>query len=449
MVTKRFYQSFDLLRARISQRLDYFWAGLLFAATLIVLLSTSQVRISGEEEVYFRAASLYSQWFRELGDHLIAGDLFRSFSQESIDRYFSYRSDQPVVMKMLFALSHMLFHETLGWMQASTAYRLPTMVIAAGLVSSLFLFGAELGRKYFQSSRFAYLFGVTAAGALLLQPQFFRESHLATLNIPLVALWFAVIYAYWRSFSSQNWAVATGALFGLALSVEFRALYLPLLLGLHWFLLSFWEFRLRREGTSGLVLTYPQIKSALWAMLVGGPLLFYTLWPRLWFETFERTQGYFQFHLHQDLSASSTLQSFLLFLHTVPPTLLFAGAVGLLLLFFDSQIVPRTKEATHALRKKQWPSPPKTTDHRGLPLLLVLSLLFPLFLSTAGDINASLLTMPFLALIGGWAVVSLVAQLQRRLRVWDRENLTPLFTLLFPLLLLLPALIETVQSHPM
>ena len=55
-----------------------------------------------------------------------------------IDRGFKYSREHPVLMKMLFGVSHRVFNERLGWIDNHvTAYRLQAMIMA-GLAQQLY-----------------------------------------------------------------------------------------------------------------------------------------------------------------------------------------------------------------------------------------------------------------------------------------------------------------------
>lgn len=442
----------------------------IFAAVLLLLLATSDVGFVRDEGFYFHAARLYAGWFRELWANLIVGDLFRSFSQESIDRHWSYNPEHPVVMKASFALSHLIFHELLGWMSPSTAWRFPTMISAAALVTGVYLFGRDLGRRYLQAPWAPISFGLIAALALLLQPRFFFHCHLATFDTAITSLWFWVVYAYWRSFDSRRWAIAAGALFGLALSVKLNAFFLPLVLVGHWVLLHIWEFRLQRGEEGRLVLAFPKIPAAFWAMAVAGPLLFYALWPRHWFETFSRVQWYLNFHLtHEHYMVQYFGQNlqippfpisfpFVMTLVTVPATLLLAALIGAAFALKSSEAPKEFRAVLEDLRRRRWPRHSDREDRRGARLLLFINLLFPIALIAMpetpifGGTKHWMPAMPYLALFAGWGITALALSLKPWLS--DRlplseERAALAAALLLALFTLLPAAYATAHNHPM
>ncbi len=83
-------------------------------------------------------------------------------------------------------------------------------------------------------------------------------------------------------------------LYGLLLDTKHNSWLLPGALVVHLFL---WRGRALfgelRSGRFGLPLS-------LVSMGVIGPLVFYALWPWLWFDTGARLVAYARFHLHHD-----------------------------------------------------------------------------------------------------------------------------------------------------
>ncbi|MEL6182555.1 MAG: glycosyltransferase family 39 protein, partial [Myxococcota bacterium] len=268
---------------------DHLIGLVLAVATVVVLLATMDLGFTRDEGYYFKAAELYVGWFKELAAHLKAGTDWRtSFGQASIDRHWSYNGEHPALPKALFGLSAWVFHEWLGWLSVSTAMRLPA-ALCAGLLSYLiYLFGAE---------RWGRPQGIFAAAAMVLLPRPFFHAHLACFDYPMTAMWFLVLYGYWRSLRSTLWGWATGLFFGLALSTKLNAFFLPPVVVLHWM----WVYGPRTrllQTEDGWRIQLPPVPVALLSMAFLGPVVWYMLWPRHWFDTFNRVSWFMSFHLN-------------------------------------------------------------------------------------------------------------------------------------------------------
>lgn len=258
-------------------------------ATFLALFLTPDMGFTRDEGFYFRSGKLYVAWFDELEENIKNDRTGESFTQENIDRHWSDNPEHPVLMKTLFGLSYRSLAREREWLPPSTAMRLPAMIFTAVLVWLLFLFMAEA------YSRTA---GFFAAVALISMPRLFFHAHLACFDAPMMMLWFAVIYGYWKSLESRPWAYGAGVLFGIALITKLNAFFLPPLLVMHWALHGWRDFWLvQRKDSSAVQLHFPKLPLAFTTMAIIGPVIFYLLWPRHWFDTFSRIQAYFERHL--------------------------------------------------------------------------------------------------------------------------------------------------------
>ena len=434
-------------------------AALIFFGSLIVLLATTDIGFTRDEGFYFRAASLYIGWFEELWANMQAGQFAASFTQEAIDEHWSYNPEHPVLMKASFALSHKFFHEILGVMSPATAWRFPAMITASALLSGVYLFGRDLAGR---------LAGLIAVAALFFQPRFFFHAHLACFDVPITAIWFWVAYAYWKSYDSNRWALATGIFFGLALSIKLNAFFLPIVLVGHWLLSRWREFRWSTDGPSPTI-GLPPIPKAFWSMLLFGPLLFYALWPRHWFETFERVRWYMEFHLEhehyfvyyfgQNLQVPPFPVSYpwVMTLVTIPLVILVAFAIGAWTQFRDSGQWNRCKETLQALRERRWPEPDDDADPRGTGLLLAINIIFPIALISMpdtpifGGTKHWMPAMPFVAIVAGLGISTLADEL----RLFTTKSLGRIGPIVMPfviaalaLAVVIPSLWATASNHP-
>lgn len=440
-------------------RWDWLWAFLLFAGTTVLFLSTMQQGFTRDEGFYFHAASQYIGWFEDLWKHYQAGTLSESFTQANIDRHWRYNPEHPVLMKTAFALSHKLFHEILGWMGPSTALRFPTALTGAGLISVLYLFGRQL---------FGRTAGFVAAGALLFQPRFFFHAHMACFDVPITFMWVACVYAYWRSYDSRFWALMTGILFGLGLSTKLNAFFLPGVLGLHWLIVHFNQFGFERRA-EGLRLKTPPIPKAFVAMATLGPLLFYALWPRHWFDTFSRIKWYMNFHLKHEhyfvdyfgmnlqIPPFPMSYPWVMTLVTVPATIFLGALIGIVFYVRRRKVdedIKRWFEELKARRLRRTPG----FDVRGSGVLIGLNILFPIAVISApespifGGTKHWMPAMPFLALLAGagvyWSARALMEWLEEQDFKLPPRITAVLVSIVLSLSVLGPAAYATWYDHP-
>lgn len=260
-------------------------AGLGLGAMAALLCSVGGVGFTRDEGYYFRAADLYRGWLGHAWADLAHGRLGDSFRDDVIVAAWGYNTEHPVLMKTLFGLSWGLFHDTLGWVGHSTAYRLPAMVLAGLMIALVYLFAAEA---------YSRRVGLLAAALLATMPRLFHDAHLACFDVPVAAMQVLVVYAYWRGLRSGSWAVLAGVAFGLALATKLNAFFIPVFLVAHAAVRSF------RVGSAGRRAGEPYPALALLSMATLGPLLFFTHWPYLWHHPFARAADYVRFHrLHE------------------------------------------------------------------------------------------------------------------------------------------------------
>lgn len=364
---------------------------------LVALMATDTMGFTRDESYYFHAGREYAGWFAELEENIDAGEMRESFTQEGIDKHWSYNPEHPVLMKTLFGLSDRYLHAERGWMSPSLAMRFPTMVSGALMIFFTFLFALDAFR-----SRLA---GVAAALSLALLPRLFFHSHLAVFDVGITAAWLATIYAYWRAFRSTPWVWTAGIVWGLALITKLNAFFIPFALLGHLALKSVYEWRVKRNHVY-----IPPLPAALFTMAVLGPILFYAGWPRHWFDTVERVTWYLEFHLrHEHYFVNYFGQNlweppfpwhypFVMTLATTPVIILLLWFSGGLTMLVDTLVRWRRDGRLFA-------------DERATGLLLLINALLP-FLVIArpstpifGGIKHWFPALPFLAILGGYGVM--------------------------------------------
>lgn len=435
-------------------RRDHLFGALLAACYLVVLLlSASDIGLSRDESFYVTAADSYGAWYQ-----LLFEEPTLALRRESIDRYWSYNSEHPALMKSAFAFS-VLFDQkvwprlrgALGmspepfFARPSTAYRLPGMLTAALTLWLLYVMGARVaGRRL----------GAFAALSFATLPRVFYHAHLDCFDVPIVLMMTLTTYAYWRSLESRAWAVVCGLAFGGALATKHNSWVLPGLFAIHFVWVASQELARRRLGEPKLLSLMPYW---LLAMLSLGPLVFLASWPYIWHDTLQRVGAYVRFHLHHDYYNISYFGvnyfrppfpvsfPFVMTLFTVPLTYsaLMVSGVAVRL----RAILPKWVSA------RVWPKgelkpDPRCTDVLWIgcalaPLLIIALPSTPIFGGTKHWFPA----YPFLCLFAGYAALHVAVSVESRLL--SRGFSDPSRVALGCLgVLLAPGFSETAHSHP-
>jgi 4-amino-4-deoxy-L-arabinose transferase-like glycosyltransferase len=315
------------------------WA--LFALGFFALLLTEkEVGFVRDESVYFAAAENHARWFQ-----LLVSDPSQALTDEAIVRGFDFNHEHPALMKNLFGLSYVLFHEQLHLLRPAAAFRVPAFVVGALLLPLVYL----LCRK-----RFGELASIFAAVVWLFTPRAFFESHLACFDVPMATAWVLVVYCFLEALERPRWWLYTGLAFGLALATKHNGYFIPVVL-IPFSLWKGWQTssanpRARELflGVNGVFVfgallygvmvlavgperfqasfVFPSAQLAIFvAMVAGGgwllwllgqadlptfravaplvamaalgPVIFYLHWPYLWHHPVDRTAWYFIFHL--------------------------------------------------------------------------------------------------------------------------------------------------------
>ncbi len=279
------------------------------------------------------------------------------------------------------------------WLSESQAMRMPGMLFGALLVSVLYWFtrGALGGRPQLTRP-----FALVASVGYLCLPHAFFHAHLAVFDTTISALLIITTLAYHQSLDSRRWAVLAALLWGLSLLAKHNAFFLPVALIGHWLWDAIAEGRIRwlwrpaavgagwrgrlagwlarphwaavlagvalaglaalgapllGAGAALLVLAggpwrlqLPPLPLAWFLMVPIGLLLLVIGWPLLWHDTLDNLFRWLEFHLHHEHYMQTYFGKvlayppfpvdlpFTLTALTWAPTLLFAFAVGALLL---------------------------------------------------------------------------------------------------------------------
>lgn len=279
------------------------------ATTTALLLAGRHQGFTRDEGYYFQAAEMHVAYYEEALAGFASGKPWAFAERRVIDRWFSYNSEHPPLMKTLFGLSWRLLHRcrcpeegglhpiayprrhrTLGLLSQGEAMRLPAAVLAGILVGAVYLLGAQL---------FGRGAGLVAAGLTILAPRHFFHAQLACFDAPIAAMIFLTTAAYYMAQTTgrRSWLAATGVLAGLSIATKHNAYFLPFVLLLH----SLWIRRhLLRAKDVPRWRAVLRVVLAPWigAMVLLSVPVYLLTWPWLWHDTVRRFSAYVAFHLH-------------------------------------------------------------------------------------------------------------------------------------------------------
>lgn len=314
--------------------------GLFIAGFLSLLMTEKAVGFGRDESVYFHAAEQHAQWFK-----LLLSAPSEAVKDDAITRSFDFNHEHPALMKNLFGISFVIFHEKLGLLRPAGAFRLPAFLFAAWMLPLIFYLSRRLWGPFASAA---------AAISFFLVPRQFFNSHLSCFDVPIATMWVLTIYCFVEALEKPRWWIYTGLAFGLALAAKHNAYFIvvtlvPYILVRGWLLTKsssearalffgvnavfvfaavLYGFMTVVVGPERMLATFsfqsPQLAIfvtacgvgswLLWklravhleafrtlaplvAMAVLGPLVFYAHWPYLWHHPVDRTAWYLNFHL--------------------------------------------------------------------------------------------------------------------------------------------------------
>jgi Dolichyl-phosphate-mannose-protein mannosyltransferase len=412
---------------------DYAFGAVVPVFYILWLYKTARtLGFSRDESFYFDAAGSYAAWFKRAFEGTKG-----VFSQAGVDTYWEANHEHPSLIKSLFALSWMTFHEKWHWIEdASTALRLPGMLLGGLGLYLTFLFTTRAAGR---------TAGVFAALALALMPRIFYHAHLACFDIAAMTMWTLALYAYHRALTVQTWmrAVLAGLAYGLLLETKHNAWLLPGVIVPHA------VYLMVRERDA-----WKRVLKPVLCMATLGPAVFVGLWPWLWNDTLARIQAYAGFHLNHDYynmeflgvnynaAPSPAAYAPVMILATVPTITLLLFALGA----FEN-LVP----ALVRLVKRATPESEAGASYDALLVLFALSFAVPIavfFLPRTpifGGTKHWFPAYPFLAAFAGLGFSSVLSRARGLGRSTTVQAWAP------PVLgvaLLTAPLVETAHSHP-
>jgi len=264
-------------------------------AFVSVLMAQREQGIVRDEVHYMNFGSRYAEWWADY----FTGDNDAS-SKETITKFFGgagptdNNREHPPLMKTMFGMSERLLSRKLEWASSVTAYRLPTALMFGLLVLLVALF---------TSGVWGMAEGVIAGLLLLFMPRLFFHAGLATFDVPLVTMWFATLYGYYKALYSRWWVIGFGVMFGLALATKHNAIIMPAVFVVHYAWVSVRSQRLiQGPGVAGFFgALFRGMRHCRPSILIGivviAPLVFMAVWPWMWFEPWDHFKDWLSFHL--------------------------------------------------------------------------------------------------------------------------------------------------------
>lgn len=335
----------------------------------IVFFTIKDYGVTWDEPAYIQAGKKYVEWIMNP-------------SLKTIDEYWAKNREHPPLAKILGGFTGYIFHDRLGWFDSTLSYRISILLFIFLLNFSLFKFVSEL-----YGDCLALIVTVTFS----FMPRVFFHSHIGALDYPVTAMWFLVVYTYWKGQKDKKWIIISSVILGFALLTKLNAffLYVPILFQ--------WILNYKKE-IAGLILKrymgnrmdYRKGMFELISMLVFPPIIFISFWPWLWQDTFNRVIEYGFFHINHLRVPVYYLGNtyfkapweypILLTIITIPIIFLFLFLLGIIRNNFKS--------------------------HRDFTLIILFNALFPLFIISASKtkydgIRLFLPAFPFIAIIAG------------------------------------------------
>jgi 4-amino-4-deoxy-L-arabinose transferase-like glycosyltransferase len=252
-----------LTRARI------IGAALALLTVVLVQCNQSRVGIARDEVVYMNAGARYADWW--LGGF---GPIEKTWGGAPGG---GNNNEHPPLMKTLFGVSHALLAPVLGEVGS---FRFPSAVMHGVLVALVFAMVVQL---------WGLAEAVLAALLVMLLPRALFHAGLACFDAPIMTMWFATVYAYWRCMDGRPWPWQVGIVFGLALATKHTAVLLPFALAVHYGIVCY-----RATGWRGLFThRWRVVASVVWL----APLTLYFVWPWLWKDPIGHVQQWLSFHM--------------------------------------------------------------------------------------------------------------------------------------------------------
>jgi len=194
-------------------------AAVLALAYIFLLLGTADpIGYAKDEGYYFSASRTNYGWFVNLKDNILAGTPAKSFSNNTIRRYWDNNHEHPSFCKIMQGFHNSLWEKTLGIMNPGTSFRMSTMLQAGLALFIIFMIGLHFfgpGAALFATLMFAFM------------PRVFFHAHLNTYDMPNVFFWLLTMGLFWKGLTRPGYLILTGIAWGLAMSARNAAFFIP------------------------------------------------------------------------------------------------------------------------------------------------------------------------------------------------------------------------------
>lgn len=444
-------------------------AALAIGTVVVVGITADSVGFTRDEGYYFKAAKTYAGWFRDVWRLFGEGRFLEPFSASVIDRHWSYNHEHPALVKTTMALSWLWLKENLGLFALhSSAIRFPAWCFAGLSVGLVYLLArALLPRRT----------SLLAAALWLSMPRAYWHMHLACFDIAVCAAHLWLVLAYLRCRFSTGGAFMIAAAFALAAAVKHNVLVAPAFFVLHWGLTEARGYAAKATGFQ-----IPRVPLAFFALAFLSPLLFILHWPYLWPDVFKRIGFWLGFHLtheHYPILWFGDLLTkppfpvsfpFVMSAVTIPVPVLVVMLLGVLLATWvavrhvaahlwraqapaEITRVPLGQVLVRGGHQAREPSGIAATLlllNAAFPFVLIALPSSPIFGGTKHWMNA----LPFLCILGAWAVEEALAHVGaflRQARQIERRKTERLLMAAFAFLSLLvvtPGFLLCARVHP-
>ncbi len=255
---------------------------------LMIFLTSDAIGFVRDEGFYMKAATYMADWYESIGTNISNGDFGKIFSKKEIDRFFNYNSEHPPFIKELFGLSQFIFTRKLGIMSAPLSTRLVAAFFAALTALMIYLFGLIF---------FSRMTAAVSPLLFFMMPHIFFHSHLACFDMPILFFWSATFILYVICLKTKKTSVhaLTALFFAFAMGTKHNVLFIPIVLFISW--LFFYAFSYRKESNFGSFTGFfKAIPKVFWFMVIISLPVYFLIWPRMWFNTFNRLMTYAEFH---------------------------------------------------------------------------------------------------------------------------------------------------------
>lgn len=251
---------------------------------VVQLAGLTSIGLTDDDDFYIPAGIEYAKW---LG-RVVSFD-GAAFERSQIDHHFNPNHEHPPFAKYVFGVCHFAFSGLVGPYDAARVGTTLFSTLTAALLLVLAIF--HLGPK-----RGLWAGGLGVAFLLFL-PRFYFHSHAATLDVPVAAMYLLAATLALLA-ERRGWAAwATGVAFGLATATKLNGPFLIAPYLVFALLVRRGQGGDDRPAQAGL-LRLPTVPMALVAMVTIGPLVFFAIWPWMWFDVAQRVASYVTFHFN-------------------------------------------------------------------------------------------------------------------------------------------------------